>query len=304
MFYPVELSKEIFVATVGGQPQVVTFALDQLLETNHLISEVIVLHFHPQTAQAQKKLVYLKTELQGERYQSYGFQVRFVPIQAGRRQLGDIRDEADAHIAWEVVHQLLGSLKREGYTLQVCVSGGRRMLALIIFSVALVMFGHQDLLWHMYTPEEIQQEAEGGMMMHLPAKSEFRLIRVPLLPWGSYFPQMQQLAIPPLGGGDVLTEHRALLDVGEQRKCRQVYNQLSPRPQELLFWLAKGLTPQQAADKMCLTLKTVDTYKTTIFAEYRTVWGLPERPRLNYHFIADKFKHFPFSVDKNRPEWT
>ena len=41
------------IATLGGQPQVVTFALDALLSRGVLITQVIVLHFNSNASKHQ-----------------------------------------------------------------------------------------------------------------------------------------------------------------------------------------------------------------------------------------------------------
>ena len=55
---------------------------------------------------------------------------------------------------------------------------------------------------------------------------------------------------------------------------------------------ADGCSPQEAAEQLCLSVKTVDTHKTKILAECKIAWGLPESRRLTFHFLRDKFGPF------------
>jgi CRISPR-associated protein Csx14 len=280
------------LVTVGGQPQIVTFALDALFAQSVHISEVIVLYVSSPNGRIYQSLQKLESEFQNGSYQGRPLSYRPYPIRAKQQTLIDVRDEADANTAWESVHELVARLKMEQHTLHVCISGGRRILSLLTMSAAMLHFGHQDVLWHMYTPDEIRQQAGGGSMMHLPPDSGFRLIRVPMMPWGSYFPALRLMA-QPVTDGDVLAGPRKLLDEVENGRCQAVYNKLTDRQRDVLYAFAEGLNPQQVAEKLFITIKTVDSHKTVILAECRNAWNLPEAGWLDYRFIANKFSSLP-----------
>ncbi len=60
------------LATLGGQPQVVTFTLDLLLRRGIPISEVIVLHPEASDTRLQHSLECLNAEFVGDHYQFNG----------------------------------------------------------------------------------------------------------------------------------------------------------------------------------------------------------------------------------------
>lgn len=277
------------VATLGGQPQVVTFALDALLASGAPIDELILLHLNDRSGRTQRSLQKLAGVFgdcyQGIRYRPHGLRGR-------HSGLSDIYDESDADTVWEAVHDLLAGLKRPGRSLHVCISGGRRILALLVMSAAMLHFGHDDSLWHMYTPRELRLQADEGAIMHVPPDSGFRLIRVPMLPWGSYFPMLRKLARPDGEPGDVLAGPRAWLDAEERARCQEVVDQLTDRQRDVLRAFAQGLSPQEVAEKLCVTIKTVDSHKTVILKECRNAWALAPGQWLDYHFLADKFERF------------
>ena len=276
------------VATLGGQPQVVTFALDTLLARGYMVAEVQVVYLEAQTERLQAAVARLRHELKGAHYRGIVNEVIFRPISRNTHHLKDIRNDADAEQAWQTINQLLAQLKRDGRTVHVCVSGGRRMLALQTMSAAMLYFGDEDRLWHMYTPDEVQAEAKGGAIMHLPANTGFQLIKVPMLPWGRYFPFLRELA-QPAAAGDVLARQRGVLDSAERKKCQAVIDLLTRRQLDVLRQLAKGLHPDAVAEALGVKRKTVDTHKTVIFDHCRNVWGLPDKPQLDYRFIEEKF---------------
>lgn len=279
----------ILVATLGGQPQVVTLAVDALLRQDINLIEVIVVYLSPSDERIRHALRKLETEFAGGFYQGAPITYRPVPVRGGRQILRDIHDEQDANVAWDVIHHLIAQLKMQQQTLHVCISGGRRILGLLTMSAAMLHFGHHDVLWHMYTPDALRRQTSEGALMHLPPDSGFRLIRVPMMPWGSYFPALRQLARPVTPGEDVLAGPRAVLDMVEQRRCQAVIAALTDRQQDVLTVFANGLSPQEAAERLNITIKTVDSHKTVILAECRNAWSLAEDHRLDYRFLADKF---------------
>lgn len=67
---------------------------------------------------------------------------------------------------------------------------------------------------------------------------------------------------------------------------------LTARQLDVLRSFAEGSTPQDVAEQLCITIKTVDAHKTTILAECRNIWNLPEQEHLSYHFLRDKFARY------------
>ena len=278
------------VATIGGQPQVVTFALDELLSRGVEITQLLLIHFASESPRLQQAIQKVVAEIEGPRYADRSLRLTLFPVATDAGSLPDIRDETDAHLAWEAINQLIIDLKEARHTLHVCISGGRRILGLMTISVAMLHFGHQDVLWHMYTPDEWLPHCRGGAVMHLPPQSGFKLIQVPMMPWGSYFPALRQLTRPVLNEPDVLAVPRRVLDYAEEARKTAVMERLTERQREVLQVFAQGLNPQQVADRLFITVKTVDSHKTVILAECRNAWNLPEDTWLDYRFLAEKFE--------------
>src|SRR5947207_13667866 len=94
--------KHVLVATLGGQPQIVTLTLDLLLKRGTPISEVIVVH-PASSPRVQQSLDRLRAEFAGDRYACEG---RSLPIHFRQQVLmrydnnvivEDVVDEATAH---------------------------------------------------------------------------------------------------------------------------------------------------------------------------------------------------------------
>ncbi|WP_420628441.1 CRISPR-associated ring nuclease [Candidatus Leptofilum sp.] len=276
-----------FVATLGGQPQVISFAIDALLARGVRLDKALLIHLGMNAPRLQTAVQKITATLSEPHYNN--IKLAFHPIAHNGDPVADIRDEADAHATWEAISQLLIELKNEQHTLHVCISGGRQMLGFMTMSAAMLHFGHEDRLWHSYTPDEWLSPTRDGGMMHLPPDAGFQLIEVPMMPWGSYFPALRQLTRPVTSETDVLAGPRRLLDDLEEMKQTAVHQQLTPRQNEVLEAFANGLTPKQVAEKLFISLKTVNSHKTVILAECRNAWAMPETAWLDYRFIAEKF---------------
>lgn len=278
------------ISTMGGQAQVVTFALDDLLARGERVEETVVVHLAPVDGRLQRAVAQLAAEFADGRYRGRPCRLHRIVIHNGPTAVARISDEAAAEATWQTVHRLIGQLKAEGRRLHLCVAGGPRMIGLMAMSAATLHFDHQDRLWHLYTPPEVLERARDGALLHVGPQDGVRLIQVPLVPWGAYFPTLRRLA--QASSGEVIAAQTAWLDGTERTCCETVIERLTPRQLEALRAFAEGLTPQEVAERMVVTVKTVDAYKTVILGECRNAWGLPEREYLNYHFLREKFGRY------------
>jgi CRISPR-associated protein Csx14 len=279
------MTDKTLVITMGGQPQVVTFALDWLLGQGEAIREVVILHLLPRNEPTRRAIEQIVAEFSGDQYQGRPCRLRLVPIRRGQQKLTDIPTEAEAEATWQTVYEMLQTLKDKQSPLHLCVAGGRRMMGLLTLSAAMLLCGHQDRIWHIYTPPEFLEQARGGAILHAPPDAGVRLIQVPIMPWGAYIPALRDLAQPT----QVIAAQTAWLDENERSRCRAVFKQLTDRQREALRYFAAGDRPQTVTEQMNITLTTVNTHKSVILAECRNAWNFPDNHRLTYHFIREKF---------------
>jgi CRISPR-associated protein Csx14 len=291
-------SRCALVSTMGGQAQVVTFALDILLARGEAVSQVVVLHLSPEDGRVQRALAQLGREFANDFYAHGGLPCRFrhVVVRDEAGPLLDIRDEGAAVATWQVVHGLISSLKSGGWRLHLCLAGGRRMMGLLAMSAAMLTFDHRDRLWHMYTPADFLERARDGAIMHARPEDGVRLIQVPIAPWGAYFPALRALA--QATPEQAIAARTRWLDRAERARCRAVVGRLTPRQLDVLRAFAAGRNPQEVAESLGVSLKTVDSHKTVILGECRNAWEMPEDARLSYHFLRDKFGPFFAEMDQ------
>jgi CRISPR-associated protein Csx14 len=118
--------KSIMLATLGGQPQVITFALDALLEQGESISEVIILYLSDDGGRITRALEKVAAEFVDECYAGHPCRLRPISLRSENVRLPDIRDEEQANAAWEMLRDLVIQLKKEYYQLHgaLAVAGG------------------------------------------------------------------------------------------------------------------------------------------------------------------------------------
>lgn len=280
---------ETLVATLGGQPQIITFTLDLLLQRGFSINEVIVIHPKASQSRLQRSLEILNAEFIGDRYRVSGQIMHFRShvLQFAGELLDDIVDETSANGALNAIHRLIRNLKYQQRCIHLSISGGRRLMSSIAVEAALLNFTHSDHIWHIHTPEAVQRQADEGAIMHLPRPNEIHLIERPFVPWNTYFPELPQASN---SAQDALTSQKRARNAQEHARCEQVAQQATRRERDVLRAFADGCTPQEAADRLSITTRTVDAHKTRLLEYCREVWEIEsDTSRLGYHFLFKTF---------------
>lgn len=298
------------IATLGGKPQIVTFAVDELLRQHVALHRVCAVHLAPSDPAIQRSLSLLRNEfdsfpLYRQRAERLGiarlrfdsFTVRERPgdalaslhSAAGGRAIERIDDFAAPTAIWLTVHRLIAALKREGYAIILLVTGGPRLIGLQALSAASLLFDMHDQCLHLYTPPALRERAGRGEILHRAEDAPaIRLVHVPLLPINMIAPNLQEAALA--SPQDVLESGKSRLSRQDRQRVRQVMGRLTPRQREVLREFARGgADSATVARRLNITPATLDSHKARIFEECRIAWELPEKKRLSHRFLYEKF---------------
>jgi len=276
-------SLNTLIATLGGQPQVVTFTLDLLLARDERINEVLVIWLDA-GQRYRHAFERLQGEFIGDRYQGQPIHFRHLRLEMDGRPLPDLYAPTHIDAAWGQIDVLLSELKAQRRHLHLSLSGGRRILALLALSAAMRHFTPSDRAWHIYTPDAVRASAKDGRLMHVERAAGLRLIAVPVHPLGAYYPSFRDLlGQPPRVLASALTEEN-------RQRCRRVWATLSPRERDALQALAFTTTRQEAAQRLHISLSTIDTHKQTILRQCRQHWPPDTRP--DVHFLRNIFRRW------------
>ncbi len=281
----------------------VTFALDALLQGGAPVTRVCVVHLSARDPRIQRALEQLRADFVAA-YGQRAPRLESVPIHAPppftaqgtyAATKGPPVDSVDepqaAQAIWMTFHRLIGTLRAEGYTIDLCVTGGPRLIALQALSAASLLLTPQDRCWHLYTPPELREAAGEGKIMHAQAGG-VRLIAVPVLPLGLFIPGLQQAALQ--SPEQILAAGRQWLSAQDEQRCRQVVRRLTARQRDVLREFARpGARPDTVARRLRLQLSTVHTHQKVIRQECRNAWELSPEERVDAQFLREHFGSLP-----------
>ncbi len=271
------------MATLGGQPQIVTFTLDLLFERGEAIDQVAAVYFSggPRYREAFQRL---EEEFAGDRYAGRACHLRRIDLRLGQAELQDARSPNQVEALRAAFYDLLAELKAQGQRVHLSLSGGRRMMALTALAAAMQHLTPADRIWHLHTPEALTEQARGGKILHAPPGSGVQLIEVPFVAWAAYFPGLRPLLEPR-------PALYAWLDEDGRAFCQQVWERLTPRQRDVLRLLAQGLTSKQAALRLKISTATVDDHRSAILRQCAAAWnGTPAE--FNVAFLRQQFGPF------------
>jgi hypothetical protein len=134
----------VCIMTLGGQPQVITLALDALLAQGAPIGEVIVVHLSSHIQRYRAALDCLAREFADDRYAGRPCRYRLLPVSLGEQAADDLHSDAAVDATINLFHRLIQQLKQQDATIHLCLSGGRRLLGMLSLSAALLHFDQRD----------------------------------------------------------------------------------------------------------------------------------------------------------------
>lgn len=290
------------ISTIGGKPQVATFALDALLGMGVRVARLHVVHLSGIDVRVKRSIDLLRAEI-ASRYRSQAIAFESHPVKPVRTTapgtaypvfgspIERIDDPAAADAIWMTVHGLIARLKGDGCSVHVCVTGGPRLIGLQTLSVASLMLGGGDECWHLYTPEDLREKAGDGGFLHAPA-GQVRLVRVPLLPLGYLVPALRQMAFAK--PQDVIAAGQRQLSDEHIARCRRVLGGLAPRERDALRAFAEGArTNAEAARTLGVKISTLSTYTSKIYDLCRAEWDEAPNAALSHQDLRERFGELP-----------
>ena len=268
------------VAGLGGQPQVVTFTLDLLLQRGISIDQVIVVTLYGDE-RYQRAFERLKKEFANRQYNGRPCTLQLVSVRLGQENLSKVVFPNEVEAVRKTFFSLFAELKKQDRSLHISLSEGRRIMSLTAISAAMRFLTHADRLWHIYTPDDVTARAKQDGSMHLPPDAGHHLIEVPFVPWPVYFP-----TLAPILEEASETQPRAWLSAENYQRCQSLFDELPRRQREVLALLAEGLQASEVADRLQIAESTVVTHRKKILSACQVHW--PEE-NINLSFIHRVF---------------
>lgn len=269
---------EVLVATLGTEPQVVTLALDALMEKGFPINRVFVLHLNPSVPSLQVSLAKLKEEAA-----TYSVTFTFLPIRDGEHFPGDFLTEEDAGLFLRVLYRTIARLKRKQSRIHLSIAGGRKIMAALSMVVAQLLFDEDDHVWHLLSEGRLLTEKS----MHPEDPSQVVLVPIPVLQW-SLFPSTARELLLWDDPYRAIARQRELRNRERFRLLELFWEKLTPAEQGVAQALIRfGGTQEELAEKLQRSKKTVNNQLCSIYAKYREHFGLAEGVKVRDLLIRD-----------------
>lgn len=250
------------VATLGSQPQVVFLALQLLVRRGERIEHCLVLHTRSQNRAIQKAVESVK--------KSWPLVGRNVELVLCPLPLEDIDSDEALRRSYRTVRMAIQNLKQEGFVLHLCVSGGRKPLAIIAFLIAQFLFGPGDKLWYLYSPPEFER-CEWNKAL---PPSHVRLIEIPVPVWTElplFLAAVRRYDDPWMAA----EAQRALVRDAEKRRLQEFFShRLTQAEREVLTTLVlHGGSNKDLAQRLGKSARTVGHQLSAIYRKLRVELG-------------------------------
>jgi hypothetical protein len=297
----VDLTKrpQVYIATLGNAPQVVTLALDQLLP-QHPFVEVCVIHTDDTPGQdlPQMKFSTMHETIQqldreflnrrpretapgekawaadyrlGSRY--YEFIYRRVLIQRPEQQPGqlatytpvkDVETESNSQAAFRTIFRAVQRYKEQRAIIHFNLSGGRKSMSVFAMSAAQILFTPGDKLWHVVSRNEFMNTRA----MHDRA-GESRLVPIPFISVSALNPVLGML-ISSNDPYDIVQAQENYLHLMDLQRKEKFLRRLDFDEYQILVGVAQGLSNDEIGGRLKKRLagKTVANKLTTIYETY------------------------------------
>ncbi|MEW6574626.1 MAG: CRISPR-associated ring nuclease, partial [Bacillota bacterium] len=247
----------------------VTIALDCLLAQKRHVCEVAVVHTGG--SGIAKALAVIEGEFLKGVYP--GIRPRSVPVQSSQGLASDFCTEEDLRGLLRTLYREVRRARQNGYTVNLCISGGRKVMGITGMVVAQLLFGPDDRVWHLIT-EGWQPGAE--RRLHLPPEEKVWLVPVPVLRW-SQAGELMRTAAELDDPAEVVTWYERLSrEALIKQKGEFIRYRLTRAEREVVRLACKGFDNAAIARKLVKSTQTVANQLRSVYGKLTEWLSYPE----------------------------
>ncbi|MFN3346873.1 MAG: CRISPR-associated ring nuclease [Candidatus Bipolaricaulaceae bacterium] len=261
-YLPIVERPHALAATLGTEPQVVLLAFTRLVQQGWPVAKCLVFH----TRSPQPGIRAALARLQ-ELWPSWS---RGATLECAALPLEDLDSQEALVRAYRVLRQGIQGLKEAGFIVHLCVSGGRKPLALAAFLTAQFLFGPQDRLWYLYSPPE----EENRDPLQLLRDPRVRLVELPVPIW-TYLPAFLQAVGRYHDPWTAAEVQRLLVRQTQQGQVSRLYfERLTPAERKVVQELVcGGGTNKEIARRLGKSPRTVGHQLASVYDKLRQELG-------------------------------
>jgi len=260
---------EALIATLGVEPQVVTIALDSLLNQGKNIKEATVLYTeHPAILEA---LTILEEEFKAGAYPGISFHARV--ISSGDGPVKDFQSEAELRGLLRTLYAEIRQARQKKQPIHLCISGGRKVMGVMAMTVAQLLFGPDDRVWYLITEG---WKPGAGRQLHADGSVQTRLVPVPVLRWQEAGTLMQAVTELDDPREMLAWYHRLTKRAEEKRQDEFIKHWLTPAERRVTKLACRGFDNATIAARLEKQEQTVANQLRNVYEKLREWLGFPD----------------------------
>jgi CRISPR-associated protein Csx14 len=254
------VSKQVLVATLGVEPQVVTLTLDLLKAKGYPIAQVIMVHTVGKVVQPALERLAQEFALPG------ACDYRTIPVTDEEEPVADIINEKKATALLQTLYRVVLAEKRAGNLIHLCIAGGRKPMAIYGMVTAQLLFDEDDRLWYLLSED---WRPGNERVMHFSPGDRTWLVPVPVLHWSAVSPALTELARRENPWEAIQFQKMMRQREEWQRKREFIEYKLTPAEREVVRLACEGLDSAAIACRLNKSEKTVTNQFTSIYDKFR-----------------------------------
>lgn len=248
----------MLVTTLGAQPQVVPIAVQLLQRQGIPIKTVEVIYTNPALPPIRSAL--------GDLRRIFAAESQLPRLEEVQVAGDDVLTPAQMQLFEQTLFERLQGHVRRSRPVHLLLAGGRKSMAMIGVTVAQLLLGTEDRVWHLYSGEALRASGR----WRLRPGDEAKLVPIPLPP------PLIEPAFGPAAGAETPDEARRLLaqEVATRRQ-RFVEEVLTPTERTVALLAAREvLTVEEMAARLSKSPKTVTNQLTAIYSKLESHFGV------------------------------
>lgn len=260
------LNSSKLIATLGSKPQLITLAVDCLMQSGEKLEEIIVVHTRRERAETQSALSRLSADLSKTAPQ---ITLRFLELSNNGIALQDVTSPDEVDVAFRALYAEVRMIKMQDQAIHLLIAGGRRTLTVFGMAAAQMLFDDRDRLWHISSHPDLEASAR----LHADVNEWARLIPIPVIAWGRLSPVFDILNTvdDPFTAAKQLSAFR----LREQWDLARIFILTKISPAELLvveLLIREDLSQNEIAEKLSLSQRTVEQHLRSVYRKAADHW--------------------------------
>jgi CRISPR-associated protein Csx14 len=249
----------VLVATLGAEPQIVLLAAAALARQGAPVDQVVVVHTLPTRPPISVSLPAVQA--------AFAAQPSSPPLTLVTTPAVDVLTQAELDLFATILFHTLQGFVTQRVRVHLLLAGGRKSMAMVGLSVAQLLLGPEDRVWHLYSDEALRRSGRAA----LADGDEVTLIPIPLAPPALAAP----VYTPVARAASPATARATLADEQQRRLAHFLRHELTSAEREVATLIAgEVLTVTEIAARLGKRRKTVTNQLTVIYSKLESFFGL------------------------------